>query len=158
MDVIGNLCNWCRCGCQHFQPSYESVYQETHNAEFQRIRALVQNPNIGTFMHTDFAWACHVRVKGWRTDPITYAPTSVAYIPWARVADFVKGEETSRCSLQFVCQGLQQTKRANSSDLDGTTTPPYSGLFVTCTHIAILRVPMLHCFATLLPCYTWLTL
>ena len=89
------------------EPSYESTYQELHKAEIIRIRSLVQSPNMGTFMHSDLMWASHMRVKGRRTDPRTLAPVSVAYIPWARVEDFVKGEEArSDAPSKFVCQGV----------------------------------------------------
>ena len=88
------------------EPSYESAYKEVHKAELDRIRSLVQTPNIGTFMHTDLVWTSHMQVKGRRTDPRTLAPVSVAYIPWTRVEDFVKGEETrSDAPCKFVCQG-----------------------------------------------------
>ena len=88
------------------EPTYESTYQEVHKAELDRIRSLVQTPHIGTFMHTDLAWTSHMRVKGRRTDPRTLAPVSLAYIPWARVPDFVKGEEArSDAPCKFVCQG-----------------------------------------------------
>ena len=91
---------------QHMEPSYESIYQELHKADFQRIRSLVQTPNIGTFMHTDLTWESHMHTKGRRTDPRTNAPVSVAYIPWTRVEDFVKGEEArSDAPCKFVCQG-----------------------------------------------------
>jgi hypothetical protein len=91
---------------QHMEPSYDSVYQDVHRAQLHRISTLVQSPNIGTFTHTDLTWACDVRVKGRRTDPRTPKPVSVAYIPWARVQDFVKGEEArSDAPSKFVCQG-----------------------------------------------------
>ena len=91
---------------QHLEPSYESTYQEVHKAEIHRIRSLVQNPNIGTFMHTDVTWASHMHTKGRRTDPRLVAPVSVAYIPWARVEDFVKGEEArTDAPCKFICQG-----------------------------------------------------
>lgn len=91
---------------QHMEPSYESTYQDLHKAEIHRIRSLVQTPNIGIFMHTDLTWTSHVRVKGRRSDPRTLTPVSLAYIPWARVEDFVKGEEArSDAPCKFVCQG-----------------------------------------------------
>ena len=94
------------------QPLYESVYQETHKAKFQRICTLVQTPSIGTFMHTDLTWACHVRVKGRRANPRTLAPVLVAYIHWARVEDFVKGEEArSDAPCKFVCQGTPTNEK-----------------------------------------------
>ena len=97
---------------QHMEPSYESTYQEVHKAEFQRIRSLVQTPNIGTFMHTDLTWASHMHTKGRRTDPRTLAAVSVAYIPWARVKDFVKGEEArSDAPCKFVCQGTPSNNK-----------------------------------------------
>ena len=90
----------------HMEPSYESTYQEVHKVEFQRIHSLVQTPNIGPFMHTDLTWASHTHTKGRRTDPRTRAPVSVAYIPWARVEDFVKGEEARPdAPCKFICQG-----------------------------------------------------
>ena len=91
---------------QHLEPSYESTYQEVHKAEIHRIRSLVQNPNIGTFMHTDVTWASHMHTKGRRADPRTLATVWVAYIPWARVEDFVKGEEArTDAPCKFICQG-----------------------------------------------------
>jgi hypothetical protein len=91
---------------QHLEPSYESTYQEVHKAEIQRIRALVQTPNLGSFMHADVTWASHMHTKGRRTDPRTRAPVSVAYIPWARVDDFVKGEEARPdAPCKFICRG-----------------------------------------------------
>ena len=96
------------CPSQHMEPSYESTYKEVHKVEFQRIRSLVQTPNVGTFMHTDLTWASHMHTKGRRTDPRTLAPVMVAYIPWARVEDFVKGEETRNdAPCKFVCQGIE---------------------------------------------------
>ena len=94
------------CLMQHMEPTYESTYQEVHKAELHRIRSLVQTPNIGTFMHTDLTWSSHMHTKGRRTDLRTQAPVSVAYIPWARVEDFVKGEEAhSDAPCKFICQG-----------------------------------------------------
>jgi hypothetical protein len=91
---------------QHLEPSYESTYRELHKAEIDRIRSLVQTPHIGTFMHSDVTWATHMHTKGRRTDPRTLAPVSVAYIPWARVEDFVKGEEArTDAPCKFICQG-----------------------------------------------------
>ena len=94
------------CLSQYMEPSYETVYQELHKAEFHRIRSLVQTPKIGTFMHTDLMWASHMRVKGRRADPRIADTVSVAYIPWARVDDFVKGEEArTDAPCKFICQG-----------------------------------------------------
>jgi hypothetical protein len=91
---------------QHLEPSYESTYQEVQKADILRIRSLVQTPNMGPFMHTDVTWANHMHTKGRRTNPRTLAPVSVAYIPWARVEDFVKGEEArSDAPCKFICQG-----------------------------------------------------
>ena len=91
---------------QHMEPSYKTVYREVNKAEFDRIQSLVQTPNIGTFMHTDVTWASQMRAKGRRVDPRTFDTVSVAYIPWARVEDFVKGEEArSDAPCKFVCQG-----------------------------------------------------
>ena len=96
----------------HMEPSYETVYQEVHKAEFQRIRSLVQTPNTGTFMHVDLAWASHTRMKGRRTDPRNVDTVSIAYIPWARVDDFVKGEEArSDAPCKFVCQGTPTNEK-----------------------------------------------
>jgi hypothetical protein len=37
---------------------------------------------------------------------MTHAPVSVAYIPWSRVQDFLKGEEgRPDAPYKFVCQG-----------------------------------------------------
>ncbi len=100
------------CPPQHMEPSYESTYQEVHKAEFHRIRSLVQTPHIGIFMHTDLVWTSHMRVKGRRTDPRTLAPVSLAYIPWAKVPDFVKGEEArSDAPCKFICQGAPSHDR-----------------------------------------------
>jgi hypothetical protein len=88
------------------EPSFKTVYQEVHKAEFHRIHSLVQTPNTCTFMHTDLMWASHMRVKGRRADPKTVDIVLVAYIPWARVEDFVKDEEAcSDAPCKFVCQG-----------------------------------------------------
>ena len=88
------------------------MYQEVHKADFHRICTVVQTPNIGTFMHTNLTWACHMRVKGRRADPRTLAPVSVAYIPWARVEDFVKGEEArTDAPCKFICQGTPTNEK-----------------------------------------------
>jgi hypothetical protein len=65
-------------------------------------------------MHTDLLWASHIRMKGRRSDPRTPASVSVAYIPWGRVQDFVKGEE-ARCDApcKFVCQGTTSNKQGD---------------------------------------------
>lgn len=87
-------------------PSYESTYREAHKGEFQRLLSLVQRPQAGAFMHSDLSWARQIRLKGRRSDPRTHAATSVAYIPWARVQDFLKGEEARPdAPCKFVCQG-----------------------------------------------------
>ena len=88
------------------EPSYETVYQEVHEPHLNRIRSLVQTPKDGTFMHTDLTWASHMRMKGRRADPRVVDTVSVAYIPWARVEDFLKGEEARiDAPCKFVCQG-----------------------------------------------------
>ena len=88
------------------EPSYESIYQDAHKAEFEWIRSLVQTPEPGTFMHKDLMWAIQTRAKGWRDASRTRAPVSVAYIPWVRVNDFVKGEEARIDGpCKFICQG-----------------------------------------------------
>ena len=94
------------------QPSYESTYRQKHNEDLDRLRSLVQRPHAGTFMHTDLMWASHIRVKGGRSDPRTPASVSVAYIPWERVLDFVKGEEARFDGpCKFVCQGITSNKQ-----------------------------------------------
>ena len=94
-------------GAKHgVQPSYESTYQEVHKLELDRIRSSVQRPQSGFFMHSDLMWTSHNRVKGRRSDPRTPALVSLAYIPWARVQDFVKGEEArTDAPCRFICQG-----------------------------------------------------
>ena len=88
------------------EPSYESTYQEVHKADLERLRGLVQTPEPGTFMHKDLTWAIQIRAKGRRDGPRTQGPVSVAYIPWVRVGDFVKGEEARIDGpCKFVCQG-----------------------------------------------------
>ena len=85
-------------------PSYESTYHEAHKGEWECLRNLVQIPKAGTFMHADLTWARQIRLKGRGTDSRTQAPVSVAYIPWARVQDFVKGEEARTDGpCKFVC-------------------------------------------------------
>ena len=87
------------------EPSYESTYREVHKADFERLRGLVQTPEPGTFTHKDLTWAIQIRAKGFRDGPRTDAPVSVAYIPWVRVHDFVKGEEARIDGpCKFVCQ------------------------------------------------------
>ena len=91
---------------QSLVPSYESTYQEVHKADLERLRSLVQTPEPGTFMHKDLMWAIQTRAKGRRDGCRTRAPVSVAYIPWVRVQDFVKGEEARIDGpCKFVCQG-----------------------------------------------------
>ena len=105
LDVLGH-------GEQGVQPSYESTYHEVHKQELDRIRSSVQNPQPGSFMHSDVHWASDTRVKGRRSDPRTPASVSVAYIPWARVGDFVKGEEARADGpCRFVCQGRSYNKQ-----------------------------------------------
>ena len=87
-------------------PAYDSTYLEAHKGEFERLRGLVQTPEAGTFMHTDLMWAKQIRLKGKGTDSTTHVAVSVAYIPWARVHDFVKGEEACNDGpCKFICQG-----------------------------------------------------
>ena len=105
LDVLQN-------GEQGVQPSYESTYHEVHKQELDRVRSCVQSPPPGTFMHSDVYWASHTRVKGRRSDPRTPASVSVAYIPWTRVHDFVKGEEARADGpCKFVCQGRSSHKQ-----------------------------------------------
>ena len=93
-------------------PSYESTYREAHKGEFQRLLSLVQRPQEGNFMHTDLSWARQTRLKGRRTDPRTPAAVSVAYIPWERVQDFLRGEEARPdAPCKFVCQGTLSKKQ-----------------------------------------------
>ena len=92
------------------QPTYESTYQEVHKQDLERIRSYVQRPEPGPFTHTDVTWDRLIRVKGRRSDPTPLV--SVAYIPWARVDDFVKGEEArSDGPCKFVCQGTTFNKQ-----------------------------------------------
>lgn len=92
-------------------PSYESTYHETHKVEFERLHSLVQIPQAGTFMHNDLTWTRQMRMKGRGSDSRTQAPVSVAYIPWARVQDFVKGEEgRTDAPCKFVCQGIAKNE------------------------------------------------
>lgn len=88
------------------QPSYESTYQEVHKAQLERIRTLVQTPEAGAFTHKDLTWAIHIRAKGIGEGPRSHAEVQVAYIPWVRVQDFVRGEE-SRIDgpCKFICKG-----------------------------------------------------
>jgi hypothetical protein len=96
------------------QPSYESTYQEVHKHDLERLRSCVQRPEAGTFMHTDLLWARHIRQKGRRSDPRTPTSVSIAYIPWGRVQDFVKGEEAcSDAPCKFVCQGTTSNKQGD---------------------------------------------
>jgi len=74
-------------------PSYESTYHEAHKGEFEQLRSLVQIPKAWTFMHTDLRWTRQIRLKGRGIDSRTHTLISVAYISWARVQEFVKGEE-----------------------------------------------------------------
>jgi len=93
-------------------PSYESTYHETHKGEFERLRSLVQIPQPGAFMHDDLMWTRRTRLKGRRSDSRTETPVSVAYIPWARVQDFVRGEEgRSDAPCKFVCQGIASNEQ-----------------------------------------------
>ena len=93
-------------------PTYESTYLEAHKGEFERVCGLVQTLEAGTFMHTDLTWAKQIRLKGKGTDSTTHVPVSVAYIPWAKVQDFVKGEEARTDGpCKFVCQGTPTNKQ-----------------------------------------------
>ena len=97
---------------QAVQPSYESIYQEVHKQDLELLRSCVQIPAAGIFMHTDLLWARHTRLKRRRPDPRTPTSVSVAYIPWARVQDFVKGEEARTDGpCKFVCQGTTSNKQ-----------------------------------------------
>ena len=87
-------------------PSYQSTFLEMHKVDLERLCALVQTPKPGTFMHKDLTWATCIRVKGRRDGPRTQNHVSVAYIPWVRVHDFVKGEEARIDGpCKFICQG-----------------------------------------------------
>jgi hypothetical protein len=93
-------------------PSYESTYREVHKGEFERLMNLVQRPPDGNFTNTDLSWARQTRVKGRRSDPRTETTVSVAYIPWERVQNFVKGEEArSDAPCKFVCQGTPSNEQ-----------------------------------------------
>ena len=93
-------------------PSYESIYLQAHKGELERLRSLVQIPHAGTFMHTDLTWTPHIRLKGRGSEPRTEASVSVAYIPWARVQDFVKGEEArTDAPCKFICQGISSNEK-----------------------------------------------
>lgn len=92
------------------QPTYESTYQQVHKQELERLHSNVQRPEGGTFMHTDLAWDRHIRMKGRGSDsrPVL---VWVAYIPWSRVEDFLKGEEArTDAPCKFVCQGATSHK------------------------------------------------
>jgi hypothetical protein len=93
-------------------PSYESTYHEAHKGEFERLRSLVQIPQAGAFMHNDLTWTRQIRLKGRRSDSRTETPVSVAYIPWSRVQDFVRGEEArTDAPCKFVCQGIASNEQ-----------------------------------------------
>ena len=85
--------NQAHCTFYGLEPSYKSTYQEVHKADFEWLRGLVQTPKSYSFMHMDLTWATQIRAKGRRDSPKNHAPISVLYIPWARMHDFVKGEE-----------------------------------------------------------------
>ena len=94
------------------EPSYDSAYLEVHKADFERLRSLVQTPEPGNFMHKDLTWTIQNRAKGRWDGPRSHVPISVAYIPWARVLDFVKGEEARIDGpCKFVCQGTPSNQR-----------------------------------------------
>ena len=87
-------------------PSYQSTFLEAHKADLQRLCGLVQTPEPGTFMHKDLTWTIRIRAKGRRDGPMTQNHVSVAYIPWVRVHDFVKGEEARLDGpCKFICRG-----------------------------------------------------
>ena len=93
-------------------PSYGSTYQEVHSKELERLRSCLQRPEPGSFMHADLQWASHMRVTGRRSDPRMPAEVSIAYIPWVRVTDFLKGEEARPdAPCKFVCQGKTSNKQ-----------------------------------------------
>ena len=107
------------------EPSYDSTYLEIHKTDFERVRGLVQTPNPGSFMHKDLTWATLIRAKGRWDGTKSRGPVSVAYIPWVRVPNFVKGEEARIDGpCKFVCQGTPWNERGNSRSPVGTTTPP----------------------------------
>ena len=92
-------------------PTYESTYRETHKGEFERVRSLVQRPGAGTFMHQGLTWARQIGLKGKGTNSTTHAPVLVAYIPWERAQDFVKGKEVrTDVHCKFVCKGSPSNK------------------------------------------------
>lgn len=96
------------------QTSYEATYREVHNQNLDRVRSCVQIPEPGTFMHTDLLWESHIRMKGTGSDPRTPSSVSVAYIPWERVQDFVKGEEARTDGpCKFICQGKTSNKQGD---------------------------------------------
>ena len=102
----------CVTSAVALQPSYESTYQEVHKVEFERIRGLVQTPEPGTFTHKDLTWAIQIRAKGSGEGPRSHSEVSVAYIPWVRVPDFVKGEEARIDGpCKFICQGSPSTQQ-----------------------------------------------
>ena len=58
-------------------------------------------------MHSDLTWTRQIRLKGRWADSRTETPVSVAYIPCARVQDFVRGKEArTNAPCKFVCQGI----------------------------------------------------
>ena len=121
------------------EPSYASTYKEVHKKEFQRLRDLVQTPQEGTFMHKDLTWATQIRAKGRRAGPRTQDPVSVAYIPWVRVPDFVKGEEARVDGpCKFVCQGTP-------SNLQGKLTFPRWNSYSTVMRCASNMYLEFHC-------------
>ena len=92
-------------------PSYESTYRDAHKGEFDRLRRELQIPKAGTFIHSDLTWRRDIRLKRIGPGSRTEAPVSVAYIPWERVQDFVKGEEARIDGpCKFVCQGIASNK------------------------------------------------
>ena len=110
----------------HVDSLYESTYREAHKGEFERLHSLVQRPEARTFMHTDLSWARQIRMKGRRTD--LSAAVSVAYILWARVQDFMKGEAARiDAPCKFVCQGTPSNEQGKLASI-----PPLEQLL--CRH------------------------
>ena len=128
-------------------PSYESTYHEAHKGEFERLRNLVQIPQAGTFMHSDLTWTRQIRLKGRRSDSRTQAPVSVAYIPWARVQDFVKGEEArTDAPCKFVCQGISTNEQGK---LMFPRLNSYSAIIrCACNMTSVIPFCILQCYNT----------
>jgi hypothetical protein len=100
-----------RMSCS-LEPSYESTYQEIHKINFKQLRGLVQTPEPCIFMHKDLTWAIQIRAKRFKDGPKTHAPIFIAYIPWVRVHDYMKGEEARIDGpCKFVCQGTMSNQQ-----------------------------------------------